>query len=100
MARKKRRQKIRKSQMKGRGRLEREFNSLKDPQTVVGQSLCSVEQLMAPEEREVALMRQEEELIPDSEVFGTPSCGPNDSAQDRAPYYYSRWIPSFLIGFF
>ena len=45
MGRRSRRKKIRKSQEAGRKKMEEQDKSLADPQTVAGQSRCTVEQL-------------------------------------------------------
>ena len=64
MARKRRRKKIRASQAKGRRKLEKQFESLKDIQTVAGQALCDADQFCAGDER----MMVEEVIISHNEA--------------------------------
>ena len=98
MARKRRRRKIRESQIKGRKKLQRQFESLKDPQTVLGQALCSVDQFEDFEE--IELMKEEEVIIPTFEVQNIPVTGLSTQKETEPPNTSSYWWFSSFLRFF
>ena len=70
MARRKRRRKIRKSQMRGRENAQKEYESKKDVQTVTGQALCDLSQFEEEiaETAQTIRLRREEVIIDESEL--------------------------------
>lgn len=89
MARRKRRRKIRESQKKGRARAQKQYESLKDVQTVTGQAICDVSQFeeIIMEDEEEMIMKSEEVIIDESEIA---QCTHND--EERKLSSTSSWL--------
>ena len=69
-----------------------QFEAKKDPETVTGQSICSVEQLM--ESDDSRMMRHEEVIIPAIELDSIPDDTPLEMQLQKDTT--SSWLPSFL----